>query len=264
VAEGGGDVIDALPLASALSDFKDAIDFIFHERESVSGGIQVGGSELWGFTGRHLGVSGLAVLIASAIAMPIGLWLGHIGKGEFLAISVSNVGRAVPTLALLAFFIAYLGVGFTNVVVVLVLLAIPPILTNTYVGTRQVDPETVDAARGVGMTEPQIVRRIRLPMALSTIFGGIRTSSVNVVATATIAPLASVDTLGTPIINGNVYGDSGRLGAAILVALLTLAIDVALAGVQRAVTPAGLKRREAERRRRRPFVPQIRRGEQPT
>jgi osmoprotectant transport system permease protein len=254
-----------LQVASFASDFGDAIEFIFKERESVSGGVQVGGlGEVWELTRTHLKVSALAVLIACAVAMPIGLWLGHIGKGEFLAISVSNVGRAVPTLALLAFFIAYIGVGTTNVVLVLVLLAIPPILTNTYVGTRQVDPQTVDAARGVGLTEAQIIRKVELPLALNTIFGGIRTSSVGVVATATIAPLASVDTLGIPIINNNVYGESGQLGAAILVAVLTLAVDLALAGVQRAVTPEGLKQRTDPGSGRRFSLPLLRRGEQVT
>jgi osmoprotectant transport system permease protein len=251
-------------LASFLGDFKDAFDFILHQRESVSGGVQVGGSELIGFTANHLLVSAVAVLVACLISVPIGLYLGHVGKGEFVAITVSNVGRAIPTLALLAFFIAYLGVGFLNVTVVLVLLAIPPILTNVYVGIRQVDPETVDAARGMGLTEGQLMRRVELPLALPIIFGGIRTSSVNVVATATIAPLASVDTLGTPIINANVYGDTGRLGAAILVALLTLAVDLALTGVQRTVTPAGLKLAQGEQRLRRLPVPQLRRREQPT
>lgn len=257
-------MIDVLPLAGAIDEFRDAIEFIFNERESVTGGIQVGGSELWGFAWEHLKVSLLAMLAACAVAVPIGLWLGHIGRGEFLAVSVSNVGRAVPTLALLAFFIAYLGVGVTNVVFVLTLLAIPPILTNTYVGTRQVDPETVDAARGVGMTESQIVRKVELPLSLSTIFGGIRTSAVNVVATATIAPLGSVDTLGTPIINGNVYGDAGRLGAAILVALLTLAVDVALAGAQRAATPKGIRSTTDTGRGRRLPIPQLRREERAT
>jgi osmoprotectant transport system permease protein len=253
-----------LQLASVLGDFKDAIEFIFNERESVSGGVQVGGGELLGFTGTHLLVSGLAVLAASAVSVPIGLWLVHIGRGEFVAITVSNVGRAVPTLALLAFFIAYLGVGFLNVLVVLILLAIPPILTNVYVGVRQVDRETVDAARGMGLTEPKIVSRVELPLALPIIFGGIRTSSVNVVATATIAPLASVNTLGTPIISANVYGQAGRLGAAILVALLTLLVDLALANAQSAVTPKGLKlSRPGEGRRGRLRIPIPERGEQP-
>lgn len=258
-------MIDILPIAGALDDFTDAIEFLFNSRESVTGGIQVGGTgEIWMLTRKHMEVSILAVLFAAAIAMPIGLWLGHIGRGEFAAITVSNVGRAVPTLALLAFFIAYIGVGVTNVVLVLTLLAIPPILTNTYVGTRGVDPETVDAARGVGMTETQIIRKIRLPLALNTIFGGIRTSSVNVVATATIAPLASVKTLGTPIINGNVYGDVGRLGAAIAVAVLTLAIDLGLAAVQRGVTPKGIRKTTETGRGRRLPIPQIRRREQVT
>jgi osmoprotectant transport system permease protein len=226
----------------ASNDFSDAIDFIFHKRESVSGGIQVGGpAELLGFAGTHLWISAVAVLLACAVSIPLGLYLGHIGKGEFLAISVSNVGRAVPSLALLAFFVAYIGLGNLNIITVLFLLAVPPILTNTYVATRQVDRNTVDAARGQGMSEGQIVRKVEFPLGVATIFGGIRTSAVNVVATATIAPLASVKTLGYPIINTNVYGFSGTLGAAIVVALLTLLLDGVLAFVQRAITPRGIK-----------------------
>jgi osmoprotectant transport system permease protein len=252
------------PLASFLSDFQDGIDFLLHERESVSGGVQVGGHEMLTFAFTHLWVSGAAVAIACLISLPIGLWLGHIRKGEFVAITVSNVGRAVPSLALLAFFIAYIGTGVPNVVLVLTLLALPPILTNTYVGVSQADPETVDAARGMGLTEGQIVRKVELPLALPLIFGGIRTSAVNVVATATIAPLASVDTLGTPIISANVYGAAGRIGAAIAVALLTVGVDFALARVQRAVTPQGLKlkARTEEPRRFRMFRPTG--GQQPT
>ena len=104
--------------------------------------------EIWQFTREHLKVSILAVVIACAVAVPIGLWLGHIGKGQFIAGSVANIGRAVPSLAIIAFFVAFLGSGFTNVCFALILLAIPPILTNTYVGVRQVDRDTVDAARG--------------------------------------------------------------------------------------------------------------------
>ncbi len=100
----------------ASNDFSDAIDFIFHKRESVSGNVKVGGSELIGLAEHHLLLSAVAVLAACVVAMPLGLWLGHIGKGEFLAISISNIGRAVPSLALLAFFIAYIGIGFQNIV----------------------------------------------------------------------------------------------------------------------------------------------------
>jgi osmoprotectant transport system permease protein len=231
-----------------LGDFGDAIDFIFNERESPAGGARVGGlSELWELMWEHLKLSGAALGVACAVSVPIGLWLGHIGKGGFLAINASNVGRAVPTLALIAFFVAFFGVGFTNLMFALVLLAIPPILTNTYTGVRQVDRDTVDSARGMGMTGAQIVRRVELPLALPLIFGGIRISAVNVVATATIAPLAGVITLGDPIINVNTYGDEGRLAAAIVVALLAVVTEVSLAALQRSVTPRGLKlqRREA-------------------
>jgi osmoprotectant transport system permease protein len=230
------------PTLAFLSDFSNAFDFILHTRESQIGGVQVGGfHQVLEFTWEHLKLSGAAILVACAVSIPIGLVLGHIGKGELLAISISNVGRAVPSLALIAFFVAYLGVGFTNVTLALVLLAIPPILTNTYVGVRQVDPEVIDAGRGMGLTPPQVVRRIELPLALSSIFGGIRTSAVNVVATATIAPLAGVLTLGDFILSANVYGQDGRLAGAILVALLALSVELAFATVQRLVSPRGLR-----------------------
>jgi osmoprotectant transport system permease protein len=241
--------------ASALSQFGDGIDFILHSRESRAGGASVGGSQYLDLTWEHLKLSLAAMGVACAVAVPLGLWLGHIGRGGFLAISASNVGRAVPSLALIAFFVAYLGVGFSNVTLALALLAVPPILTNTYVGVRQVDRETVDSARGMGMTGAQIVRRVQLPLALPLIFGGIKTSMVNVVATATIAPLAGVVTLGDPIINFSVYGDDGRLGAAILVALLAVFTELSLSAVQRAVTPRGIKLESGapSRRARFPF-----------
>jgi glycine betaine/choline ABC-type transport system substrate-binding protein/ABC-type proline/glycine betaine transport system permease subunit len=225
-----------------MSDFGDAIELIFQSRESNEG-VRVGGSQFLDLAVDHMWLSLVATAIACATAVPLGLWLGHIGRGGFLAINASNVGRAVPSLALIAFFVAYLGVGFANVTLALVLLAIPPVLTNTYVGVRQVDRDTVDAARGMGMTGAQIVRRVELPLAVPLIFGGIRTSAVNVVATATLAPLAGVLSLGDPIINVSTYGDDGRLGAAILVAFLAVATEISLAAAQRAVTPKGLRRR---------------------
>jgi osmoprotectant transport system permease protein len=231
-----------------LGQFGDAIEFIFDERPSPAGGTDVGGlAEMWELTWPHLRLSGIAMGVACALSIPLGLWLGHIRKGGFLAINASNVGRAVPTLALIAFFVAFLGVGETNLTLALVLLAIPPILTNAYTGVTQVEPDAVDSARGMGMTGAQVVRRVELPLALPLIFGGIRISAVNVVATATIAPLAGVVTLGDPIINVNTYGEEGRLAAAIVVALLAVLTEVSLAALQRGVTPRGLKldRREA-------------------
>jgi osmoprotectant transport system permease protein len=240
VAKSEGGVIH--PTLAFLSDFSDAFDFILHTREAQTGGVQVGGlHQVLEFTWEHVKISGAAIGIAGAIAIPIGLVLGHIGKGELLAISISNIGRAVPSLALIAFFVAYVGVGFTNVTLALVLLAIPPILTNTYVGIRQVDPEVIDAARGMGLKPRQVIGRIELPLALSSIFGGIRTSAVNVVATATIAPLAGVLTLGDFILSANVYGEDGRLAGAILVALLAVTVELLFATLQRLVSPRGLR-----------------------
>jgi osmoprotectant transport system permease protein len=237
--EGGGRLVNS---------FVEAIEFIFSERDSPAGGTQVGGlAEIWELMWPHLKLSGASMAVACAIAIPLGLWLGHKRRGGFLAINASNVGRAIPSLALIAFFVAYVGVGFTNLTLALVLLAIPPILTNAYTGVSQVDRDTVDAATGMGMTGTQVVRRVELPLALPLTFAGIRTSAVNVVATATIAPLAGVTTLGDPIINVNTYGDEGRLAAAIVVALLAVATEVVLGTAQRAVTPRGLRvnRREA-------------------
>ena len=182
------------------------------------------------------------MVIAAAVSVPIGLWLGHLGKAEFLAVSISNVGRAVPAIALIAFFIAFFGVGFTNVCLALVLLAIPPILTNTYVGVRGVNPTTIDSARGMGLSGWQIARDVELPLAMPTIWTGVRISLVSVVATATIAPYASVNTLGLPIINEAIYGDAGRLGACIVVAVITLAVDgIAVLLERTVVVPRGVR-----------------------
>lgn len=235
-----------------LGEFGEAIQFIF-EGQTTREGTQVGGAQFLELTVEHVKVSVVAMAIACAIAIPLGVWLGHIRRGSFLAISVSNVGRAVPSLALIAFFVAYLGVGFTNVTVALVLLAIPPILTNAYVGVTQVEGDTVDAARGMGMGEPRIALAVELPLALPLIFGGIRISAVNVIATATIAPLAGVTTLGDAIINVSGYGATGRLAAAISVAVLAIATELLLAAAQRALTPRGIKL-EAGRPPRRSIV----------
>jgi osmoprotectant transport system permease protein len=239
-------------ILATLGPFGDAIDFIFHERESQAGTVRVGGlGEMWELTWTHLQLSLAATLIATLIALPVGVYLGHIGRFQFVATSVSNIGRAIPALGLVVFFIAFLGVGFTNVCVALVLLAIPPIITNSYVGIRGVDPETVDAARGNGLTNRQVALQVELPMALPTIMGGIRISLVSVIATATIAPLANVDTLGRPIISPNVYGSAGQLAACLVVAVVTLAADGLFVLLQKAVTPEGLKLAERGRPSRR-------------
>ena len=226
-----------------LGELGGAVDFIFHSREGRTGGAEVGGAHNLDLLWEHLKLSALAMGLGIAVALPVGLVLGHIRRGSFVAISASNVGRAVPSVALIALFIAFLpgSTEFVNVTFALALLAVPPILTNAYVGIQQVGRGSVDAARGMGMSAAQVVRSVELPLALPLIFGGIKTSTVNVLATATIAPLVGVVTLGDPIISGTVYGREGQIGASIIVAALAVAAEVALSAVQRAVTPAGVK-----------------------
>ena len=181
------------------------------------------------------------------MGLPIGLWLGHTGRGSFVAVTVANVGRAVPSIGLVLLFFAVLGAGFMNIMLALVLLAIPPILTNAYAGVRQVDADVVDAARGIGMTGAEIVRRVELPLALPLVSAGIRTSTVNVIATATLGPEGGVVTLGDPIINPTAYGGAGRLGAARSSPSSRWRRRSALGAVERAVTPKGTQTRRPGR-----------------
>jgi osmoprotectant transport system permease protein len=232
----------SVPVAGLLDSFTGSFDFIFDSREAVGGGLQVGGLEqvlelLW----TQVWISALALAVAAAIALPVGIYLGHRGSGELLAVAIGNAGRAVPELALIAIMIAFVGVGVLNVTIALMVLGIPPILTNSFVGMRQVDRGTVEAARGMGMTTFEVIRKVELPLAVPTIMGGVRTGATNIVATATIAPLAGVLTLGDFILNRNVYGPDGVLAGAILVALLALAVELTLAAAQRLLTPRGIE-----------------------
>jgi osmoprotectant transport system permease protein len=228
---------------AVLASFGGAFEFIFTPQTSnVTGGKGVGGPhQVVELALTQLEVTVLALALALIIALPAGLYFGHRGTGELLAIGLGNAGRAVPELALIALMAAVIGVGLLNLTVAVAIRGIPPILTNTFVGIRQVDPSTVEAARGMGMTELEIVRKVEAPMAIPSIFTGIRTATINIVATATIAPLAGVATLGEFIIGENVYGDNGVLAGAILVALLALALEFGLAAIQRRLTSKGLK-----------------------
>jgi osmoprotectant transport system permease protein len=235
--------------ASVTDSFSGAFDFIFHSREAVGGGVQVGGlGQVFEYMGTQIWVSAIAVAIAILIALPVGLYLGHRGTGELLAVAIGNAGRALPELLLIALMLAFVGVGVLNLTIALMIVGVPPILTNAFVGMRQVDPEAVEAARGMGFTESQVITRVELPLAVPTVMAGIRTAAVNIIATATIGPLIGVVTLGDFIINYNVYGNDGLIAGAILVALLALAVDLLLAGLQRLLTPRGLElQRKASR-----------------
>jgi osmoprotectant transport system permease protein len=232
--------------AAFLGPFGDAIDFIFNGVQSPLGG-EVGGlSQVGELALKHIELSVAAMAASLALALPFGIWLGHRGKGELFAVAAGNAGRAIPEFVLIAIMVAFIGTGFLNVTIALAILAIPPILTNTFVGIRQVDRTAVEAARGMGMSEVAIATRVELPLAAPTIMAGIRTSAVNVIATATIAPLGGVLSLGDFILSPNVYGDvTGPLAGAILVALLAIIVELSLAGIQSLVTPKGLKLQRA-------------------
>lgn len=203
-----------------------------------SGGIL---TRLW----QHIYLSGTAVLASLVVALPVGLYIGHRRRFEFLAISVSNVGRALPSFAVLAlaFTMALrLGISFEfwPAFVAMFLLAIPPIVTNTYVGLKEVDPDVVEAARGMGLSGGQILRRVEFPLALPLVVAGIRTSLVQVIATATIAALVAGPGLGRYIVNGFARQDRPLiLAGAILVAVLAIAAELVMAVVERLVRPSG-------------------------
>lgn len=193
-------------------------------------------------TVETLKVAAIGMVISMAIALPAGVWLGHIHRGSFLAINLGNIWRALPSLAVLAIGVAFLGIGLANVELALIVLAVPPIITNAYVAVDGVDPDVVDAARGMGLRGREILWRIELPLGVPLIFAGIRTAALFVVSTTTISALTGYSgSLGDIINNETSYHLSGVLGAAICIAALALVVEALLAYVQRLLTPRGLK-----------------------
>ncbi len=210
--------------------FVDAFTFIWRDR-----------SLLLSKSGGHLVLSAEAIGIAMLLAIPLGAWLGHIHRGAVVAVNVSNLGRALPSLAVVSLGLPFFGIGHTVVVIALVVLAWPVMLTNTFVGVDGVDSEVVEAARGMGLTPLQVLTQVELPLALPLIFAGIRTGAVYAVATATLAGLVGGGSLGDIIFNQPSYFLSGVVGASILVSALSFAADFSFAGLQRVLTPRGLR-----------------------
>jgi osmoprotectant transport system permease protein len=189
---------------------------------------------------EHLGLSGLAIGIAIVISLPVGVLLGHLHRGSLLAINVSNVLRALPSLALIAISLAFFGLSRADITIALVVLALPPILTNAYTAVDQVDPDAVEAARGMGMSERQVLGVVELPLSWPLIFAGIRTGAVYVIATAPLAGIAGGGGFGDIILNQPTYGLEGVIAATILTVALAFAVDALLGLVQRRLTPTGL------------------------
>jgi osmoprotectant transport system permease protein len=200
------------------------------------------GGGIWERALEHLQISAVSVLAALVIALPPAILLGHLGRGGNLAINLVNIGRALPSFAILVIALQVTNrLGVVPTVIALVALAIPPIFTNTYIGLREVDAEIRESARGMGMQGKQVLTRIELPMAMPLIMAGIRTSTVQVIATATLATLVGWGGLGYYIIVGlRLSNNVQAFGGALTVVALALLVDLALAGVQRLVTPRGL------------------------
>ena len=196
---------------------------------------------------EHVELCGIALAVACLVAIPIGVLLGHAGRGGLVALNLANVGRAVPSLAILVVAVPLVGIGAAPAYLALIALAIPPILTNTYVGLRQVDPDVKDAARGTGMTGRQMITRVELRLALPLVLAGVRTSTFQVIATATLAAEVAAGGLGRYIVDGLATRDDTQVFAgALVVVVLALLAEGAIAGLQRALVPAPLRRPAAD------------------
>ncbi len=222
-----------------MSNFVHAFQFIGHNGRLVGDSTA---PTLTHLTLETLWIALLAMVISLVIALPIGVWLGHIHRGSFVAINLGNIWRALPSLAVLAIGVAFLGLGLGNVMLALCVLAIPPIITNAYVAIDGVDRDLVDAARGMGMTGWQILRSVELPLGVPLIMAGVRTATLFVVSTTTISALTGYNgSLGDIINDETSYHLQGVIGAAICLAALALLLDAVLAWVQRALTPRGVR-----------------------
>lgn len=221
-----------------------AIQWIFDPRHYVTTALGTGIPDA---LGQHLALFGISLGLTTIIAVPLGLYIGHTGKGRTVAIVASNITRAFPSLGVIAIFlllfpkVLFLPYGYGPDIVAFVLLGIPPLLAGSYAGLESVDRQTIDAARAVGMTEWQILRRVEVPLGIRLILGGFRSSALQIIATVTIASLYGQLSLGTFVTSGLASGDFVEMTAgAILVAVLALLTDGILAIVQRLVVPRGI------------------------
>lgn len=191
---------------------------------------------------EHVTMCALALASAVALALPVGLFMGHTGRGGALAINISNLGRAIPSFAIIVLAAQVYGIGATPAYIALVALAIPPIVTNTFTAIQGVDPEVKESALGMGLTGRQVLARVELPMGMPLIMAGVRTSGVQIVATATLAALVGWGGLGRFVIDGLATRDFVEVFAgAFAVAILSILAEVGLGGLQRLLVPKGLR-----------------------
>jgi len=191
---------------------------------------------------EHLGYVALAMIIALVIALPVGAWVGHTGRGGFLVVGSANALRALPTLGVLILLVTPFGLSIIGPLIALVVLAVPPLLAGTYAGVRNVDPAVVDAASGMGMRGGEVLWRVELPNALPLIIGGVRSAVLQVISTATIAAYVGLGGLGRYIFDGLAQRDFPQMiGGSLLVALLAIVVDLLLVALQKIIVSPGLQ-----------------------
>lgn len=198
---------------------------------------------------EQIAISGVSLLVAALIALPIGLWIGHTGRGATFAVNLANLGRALPSLAVIGIVLPVTaaldpqaGFKFYPTLIAMIILAIPPILVNAYTGVSEVDAELTEAARGMGLREGQVLSRVEMPLALPVISGGLRSAAVQVVATATLGAIFGFGGLGRYIVDGIAQNDDGQLfGGVVLVSALAIATELLFTLLQRAAISPGLR-----------------------
>ncbi len=193
-----------------------------------------GADGIWTRSLEHLEYTVLTLVIASAIALPLGLWIGHTGRLRGLAISLAGALRALPTLGVLTLAVLISGIGLVPPILALVLLAIPPLLAGAYSGLESVDRNTLDAARAMGMTEWQVLRKVEIPLSAPLLIGGVRSATLQVIATATVAAYVALGGLGRYLFDGIALRDTPKmLAGAILVIIIALVLDGMFALLQK-------------------------------
>jgi osmoprotectant transport system permease protein len=246
-AGGPMSLVTNIPMSSAVDDDNIVFGFIEYVSDPTSWTADGG---LLSRLLEHAVYTVLALAVAAAVALPIGLVIGHTNRGSFLALNLANAARALPTLGVLIAVALLTTLGLGPVMVALVILGIPPILASTYAGIQNVDPAAVDAARGMGMTEREVLWGVEVPIALPLIFSGLRAATLQIVSTATIAAVVALGGLGRPLLDSIAIRDYPQaMAAAMLVAALAIAFDLFFAALTRVVVSPGVGGRKVTRSR---------------